>query len=117
MLGTFVGHNRLEVHHMASHMVLVVNPARAEKLAAGARDIQRLAAVIHLGHRNMMRLDALAALELGQAPDDQLHRRDFGSHPGELALDQLMHSERFSIELGPREQKALPMAPVTDPRT
>src|SRR6266851_6368721 len=48
VVGAFIGVDRLEVHHVTDHVVLVGDAVAAMHVAGGAGDVERLAAIVAL---------------------------------------------------------------------
>jgi len=51
VMGALVGVDRLQVHHVTHHMVLVDDAVGAVHIPRGTRNLQRLAAVVALEER------------------------------------------------------------------
>ena len=100
-MGALVGVDRLQVHDVADHVVLVRHPVAAVHVAGGAGDIQGLAAGVALGQRDRFRRGAALVHQPAQAQASLQADGDLGLHVGQLLLDQLVGGQ------GPAELLAL----------
>src|SRR5206468_10127291 len=77
---------------------LVDDAVRAEDVAGEARDVQRLAHVVALGERDLLRAHAPGVFQLPEAMGEELSFRDLRHHVDELLLHELKPGDR-AIEL------------------
>src|SRR5262245_55676537 len=95
---SLVGDDRLEVAHVAHHLVLVGDAVGAEDVAAEPAALERHPAAVPLGHRHVVVLHRAGFLHLAEPPAQQLRLRDLGGHPDELVLHELEPRDRL-VEL------------------
>src|SRR5216684_7405131 len=94
VVSALIGVDRLEVHHVADHVVLVRDAVAAMHVAGGAGDVERLAAIVALQDRDHFGGVAARILEPPEAQARVQTKGDFGLHVDELLLDQLVGGER-----------------------
>ncbi len=103
VVGALVGVDRLQVHDVADHVVLVGDAVAAVHVPRRAGDVQRLAAVVALEHGNVLHRKPIL-IEQAAHPEAALEAQgDLRLHVGELFLDQLVGRER-APELLPLER-------------
>jgi hypothetical protein len=90
VMGAFIGVHRLQVHHVADDVVLLVrNAVAAVHVARLAGDVQGLAAVIALHHRDCDRCQAPWSISPPELQAALQAKRDLGLHVGQFLLHQL----------------------------
>src|SRR5439155_568025 len=97
-LGAFVRDDALEIQHVADGHVLGADAGAAQHVAAVARDVERHAAVVPLGERDVRGLHRACVLEPSELQRQQLRGRDAPGHLGEPNLDGLVRGERPAEE-------------------
>src|SRR4051812_34645248 len=92
----------LQIDQMADDVILVVDAVAAVYVAGEPGDIERLAAIVALEHRNRLRRAALFVLQAAEPQTGVQPQRDLGLHIDEFFLDQLVGGERaaelFAVE-------------------
>src|SRR5579885_2484188 len=86
--------DRLQVHHVANHVVLIGNAVRAMHIAGYARNFESFPAVISFEQRNHLGSSTALVLEAPQTQTGVQAQGNLGLHIRELFLDQLVCSER-----------------------
>src|ERR1700730_4091767 len=94
VMGAFIGIDRLQIHHVADHLVLVGDAVAAVHVAGGAGDVERLAAIVALQDRDHLGRVAPFVFEPSEAQASVQAESYFGLHVDELFLDQLVGGER-----------------------
>src|SRR5689334_24947596 len=84
----------LQVDQMSDDVELVVDAVAAVHVAGEPGDIERLAAIVALEHRNRLRRAAFLILQAAEPQARVQPQRDLGLHIDELFLDQLVGGER-----------------------
>src|SRR3954452_11304063 len=84
----------LQIDQMADDVELVVDAVAAVHVAGEAGDIERLAAIVALEHRDRFGWAAILVLEPAEPEAGVQTERDLGLHVDELFLDQLVGGER-----------------------
>src|SRR5271165_1892597 len=95
VVGAFVSENAFEVVHVAHDAVVVDNAVGAEDVAGLAGNVQRDADVIHFQHGNVRRINFAGVFYASNMQGQQLALNDFGNHPCQFFLDQLVRSNRL----------------------
>src|SRR4051812_23319645 len=79
---------------MADDVKFVMNSVAAMHIAREPGDIERLAAIIALEHRDRLRRASFLVLEPAEPEAGVQTQRDFGLHIDQFFLDQLVGGER-----------------------
>src|SRR5204862_1614884 len=78
-----VGVDRFQIHHMADHMEFVMDAVAAMHVAGEAGDIERLAAIVALQHRDRLGRAASLVLEAAEPNAGNEPERNLGLYVDE----------------------------------
>ncbi len=98
VVGPLVGVDRLHVGHVAHRGVFIGDSVASKHLAGDPRLIASHLDVVAFGHRDLLRAQLAAFLQLREPMGKQLARRDLRGHLRELALLELEAPDGF-VEL------------------
>src|SRR5882757_7038884 len=99
VVGAFVGGDAFEIVHVAHDGVIVDDAVGAENVAGFARGFEGDGDVIHLEHGNVRVIDFVLIFQPPDVQREQLAFADFGNHPGELVLHELVRRDGLVGEL------------------
>src|ERR1039457_6242249 len=114
VVGSLIRLHRFQVAHVPHDRIFVRDPVGAQQVAAQPRAFERHPDVVPLQHRNVRRVELPLVLQPPRLHRQQLPFGDFGDHPSQLLLHQLVRSDRPVVELFahnrilPRALAALP---------
>src|SRR2546426_8382397 len=92
--------DRLQIHHVTDHRVLVNDSGGAQDVARQPGGVERHLDVVHLRHRDLLWPDLAGVLQPAQLQTEELRLGDLRDHPDELLLDELERRDRLA-ELDP----------------
>src|SRR6187402_2189966 len=93
-MGTFVGNNTLQVHHVAHNAVLAGYAHAPQHLAGIAGYVSGNLATVTLGHTNLLWCGLALIHQYTQTPNQQLALSYFGYHLRQFFLLQLKAAYR-----------------------
>src|SRR5579859_152224 len=99
VVGALVGKDAFEVVHVAHDAVVVDDAVGAEDVAGLAGGFKRDGDVVHFQHGNVRSVSLALVFQAADVQREQLPFYDFGDHPGEFFLDELVRGDGFVGEL------------------
>ncbi len=96
---SLVGFHRLKVRHVTEYRILIRNSVCTKNVACQAGALQSHPRIVSLGHGNVEVLDLILILQPAHLKRQQLSLADFGDHPDQLLLNQLMRRDGLVAEL------------------
>ena len=84
---------------MAHHAVIVDNSVCAQNFAGAAGGFPRHPHIVHFQHRNVRGMHAAGVLQAADLQRQELRFGDFGDHPDQFFLHQLVRGDRLVVEL------------------
>src|SRR6266403_812953 len=99
VVGAFVSGDAFEIVHVAHDGVIVDDAVGAENVAGFARGLESDGDVVHLEHGDVRVIDFVLVFEAADLQREQLALADFGDHPGEFFLDELVRGDGLVSEL------------------
>src|ERR1700737_961216 len=99
VVGAFVGGDAFEVVHVAHDAVVVDDAVGAENVAGFASGVEGDGDIVHLQHGDVGRVDFVFIFEAANVQGQELPLHDFGDHPGEFFLDELVRGDGLVGEL------------------
>src|SRR5216684_7112855 len=99
VVGAFVGVNAFEVVHVAHDAVIVDDAVGAEDVAGLAGGFKRDGDVVHFQHGDVRGVGLAFVFQAADMQREQLSLDDFGDHPREFFLDELVRSDGLVGEL------------------
>ena len=95
VVGAFVGVYAFEIVHVAHDGVIVDDAVGAQNVAGFARGFQSDGHVVHFQHGDVRGIHLATVFQPANVQRKELALHDFGDHPGEFFLHQLM-AERWA---------------------
>ncbi len=99
VVGAFIRFHSFEIAQMPHYRILVGDPVGAQQVAAEARAFESDRGVIPFEHGNMRGVEFARVFQASALQRKQLRFRDFGDHPGQLLLHELVACQRRLVEL------------------
>ena len=96
IMRAFVGIDRLKVHHVTDHVILIHNAIAAMHVARNAGNVQSLAAVVALDQADHLGRGLVFIKQPPHAQHCVQAKRDFGLHIRQLLLHQLRRRQRLA---------------------
>ena len=99
VVGAFVGFDGFEIHEVSHDGVVVGDAVGAEDVAGHAGALDGHGDVVFLGHGDVLECDFALIFEAADLEGEQLCFSDFGDHPGEFLLDELVAGDGLAAKL------------------
>ncbi len=99
VVGAFIGLHRFQIHHVAHDGVVLGDAVGAENVASHPRGFESHPHVVSLGHGDVLMSHSACVLETAHVEREQLSFRDFGEHPDQFFLNELVARDGLIVEL------------------
>src|SRR5699024_3170379 len=96
VVGTFIGIDGFQIHHMVDYTVLSGNSISAMHIPCSTCNVERRSAIIAFNQRYHIVMRTPLIPQFPQTPGQQLHLADICHHIGQLSLRKLISGTRMT---------------------